>query len=76
MNFIHICTDGSKDGYKVGSAVFENHFISKMGIPKKASLSYSWNKGFDLASSYISQNLKDKFVICSDCLSVLSAIKT
>jgi hypothetical protein len=37
-DFIHIYTDGSKEGCKVGAAVFENYFTSSMRLPGKASI--------------------------------------
>jgi hypothetical protein len=60
-------TDGSKEGCKVGTPVFENSFRSSMMLPENVS-------AIDLAVSYIVQHTHDKFVIFSDSLSVLISI--
>jgi hypothetical protein len=74
-DFIHIYTDGSKEGCKVGPAVFENNFSSSMWLPDNASMFTAEAKAIDLALSYIVQHTHDIFVIFSDSLSVLIYIK-
>ena len=61
-DFIPICTDGSKEGRKVGSASFENHAKSKIRLPDNAFIFTVEARAINLALSYISQKLTDKFV--------------
>ena len=74
-DFIQIYTDGSKDDNKVGCAAFEKSFISNIRLPEKASIFTAEVKAIDLALSYISQHKHNDFIIFSDSLSVLIAIK-
>ena len=71
----HICTDGSKEKEKVDCVVLTIHDCQIMHIPNGSSVLTTEAKAIDLALDLIDNcYLHDKFVICSDSLSVLQAL--
>ena len=72
----HIYTDGSKDEEKVGCAAAKYDDCKKMRIPDGSSVFTAEAKAIDLALDFVNTcTYTDKFVIFSDSLSVLHALK-
>ena len=70
-----IYTDGSKEENKVGCATFTNGNCKTLRLPDGSSIFTAEAKAIDLALDFINEsNLKDKFIIFSDSLSVLQAL--
>ena len=71
-----IYTDGSKDGGRVSSAAIIEDEITSVRLPKESSIFTAEAKAILLALQYISKSPHINFIICSDSLSVLRAIKS
>ena len=70
-----IYTDGSKEENKVGCATFTNGNCKTLRLPDGSSIFTAEAKAIDLALDFINEsNLKDKFIIFSDSMSVLQAL--
>ena len=70
-----IYTDGSKEENKVGCASFTNGNCKTLRLPDGSSIFTAEAKAIDLALDFINEsNLKDKFIIFSDSMSVLQAL--
>ena len=70
-----IYTDGSKEENKVGCASFTNGICKTLRLPDGSSIFTAEAKAIDLALDFINEsNLKDKFIIFSDSMSVLQAL--
>ena len=70
-----IYTDGSKEENKVGCATFTNGNCKTLRLPDGSSIFTAEAKALDLALDFINEsNLKDKFIIFSDSMSVLQAL--
>ena len=72
----HIYTDGSKDEEKVGCAAAKYDYCKTMRIPDGSSVFTAEAKAIDLALDLVNNcTYIDKFIIFSDSLSVLQALK-
>ena len=74
-NFYTVYTDGSKDGDRVAAAAVLGKEAATERLPSEASIFTAEATAILLALSIIDESTKTKFIICSDSLSCLLAIK-
>src|SRR5271155_5360126 len=75
-NYTDIYTDGSKYGDKVGAAAVIGDHILQRRLPDKCSIFSTESKAILLALEYIRVSWKTEFIIFSDSLSVLQALRS
>ena len=76
-NYQQIYTDGSKEDSKFGCAVLSDNCSNMQRITDDSSIFTAEAKAIDLALDFISTcDANNKFIIFSDSLSVLKAIKS
>ena len=73
-DYIHISTDGSKDGDRIASAAVCRQSTMQCRLPKFSSIFSAEMQAIMLALDFIESSIHDKFLILSDSLSSLQAI--
>ena len=73
-DYVHLYTDGSKDGAKVGAALVTPAFNVQSHLPDNMSIFTAELKALLLALEFIADSESERFVIFSDSLSSLQAI--
>jgi hypothetical protein len=71
-----IYADGSKDGYRVGSAAVFGQQVYSARIPSTSSIFSAEANAIHLALKFVASSEKSKFMICSDLLSCPLAIES
>ena len=75
-NYQQVYTDGSKEDSKVGCAVISDDHSNRQRIPDDSSIFTAEAKAVDLALDFIiTCDTNNRFIIFSDSLSVLKAMK-
>ena len=74
-HYVHVYTDGSKVGDTVGCAAVSKFHSSKLRLPDRSSIFTAEVKALDLALNFVSSLNRTKFLIFSDSLSTLQALK-
>jgi ribonuclease HI len=74
QNFVHLYTDGSKEGCQVSAAMIHNRDVIHCRLPDNSSIFSAESRAIIMALDFADTHAAERFVIFSDSLSVLQTI--